>query len=417
LADLAAIVKINHDESKHLVAIHNDNTFFAVAYYATLSKKMRRLLGDETGAFTSRLVTGLATLESAKPVFEIYRLFELVAISPELTKIFQMTEVNDILNRLQESQHQEVKDFLTQMTQFLLKYGYRAVSEAELMHPSWEEDPSFVFSMIQNYLNASKAGKVENPQVIETRQRLERQSAVREMHARLGFFNRRIFDYLLKETCTFIPGRENNKAVVMMGSNEVKRAMNEIGRRLVKSGQIEDKKDLYFLTIDEILALCRGEGVDVNGLIPNRKAEYYRNQTVRLPETFRGHPRPLPPEEEASNEAAQGTQVLKGLPISPGRVTGPARVILDPMQESRIAPGEILVAPVTDASWTPLFLLAKGLVVDIGGLLSHGSVVAREYGIPGVLNVINGTKRIKNGQIITVDGNRGEVYLHPQSGQ
>jgi pyruvate,water dikinase len=106
--------------------------------------------------------------------------------------------------------------------------------------------------------------------------------------------------------------------------------------------------------------------------------------------------------------------VLKGLPLSPGRVTGPARVIMDPRKNAHIERGEILVCPVTDTGWTPLFIMAKGLVVDVGGLLSHGSIVAREYGIPGVLNVMVGTKFIQTGQIITVDGDRGEVYLHKE---
>ena len=120
-------------------------------------------------------------------------------------------------------------------------------------------------------------------------------------------------------------------------------------------------------------------------------------------------PGPIHKEEEIAE-----THVLKGLPVSPGRVTGPARVIMDPRRDPHLEEGEILVAPVTDTGWTPLFILAKGLVVDVGGLLSHGSIVAREYGIPGVLNVMVGTKLIKTGQIITVDGAKGEVYLHEE---
>jgi pyruvate,water dikinase len=107
--------------------------------------------------------------------------------------------------------------------------------------------------------------------------------------------------------------------------------------------------------------------------------------------------------------------VLRGLGVSPGRVTGRARVILDPRTESRIEQGEILVAPVTDTGWTPFFLVAAALVVDVGGLLSHGSIVAREYGIPGVLNVLHGTRRIRTGQTLTVDGSRGEVIIHPET--
>ncbi|HEY8492099.1 MAG TPA: PEP-utilizing enzyme, partial [Dehalococcoidia bacterium] len=135
-----------------------------------------------------------------------------------------------------------------------------------------------------------------------------------------------------------------------------------------------------------------------------------RNAGVRLPESFTGRPVPL---RDGDAPPPEGT-VLRGIPVSPGRATGRARVILDPRLDARIQPGEVLVAPVTDAGWTPLFVPAAAVVVDVGGPLSHGSTVAREYGLPAVVNVKTGTRMIKDGQIITVDGSRGLVYLEPE---
>ena len=103
--------------------------------------------------------------------------------------------------------------------------------------------------------------------------------------------------------------------------------------------------------------------------------------------------------------------VLEGTPVSPGLVTGRARVIVDPTTDGPMQPGEILVAPVTDAGWTPLFALASGLVVDMGSALSHGSTVAREYGLPAVVNVRRGTKSIRTGDLVQVDGRRGVVTI------
>ena len=132
------------------------------------------------------------------------------------------------------------------------------------------------------------------------------------------------------------------------------------------------------------------------------------NNEIELPEAFRGRPVPRP---KSTRMVERTGRVLTGIPVSPGRVTGKARVILSPRTDAKILPGEILVAPVTDAGWTPLFLVARGLVVDVGGLLSHGSIVAREYGIPGVINVKDATRIIRDGEMITVDGDRGEVIL------
>jgi pyruvate,water dikinase len=128
---------------------------------------------------------------------------------------------------------------------------------------------------------------------------------------------------------------------------------------------------------------------------------------VLLPQTFRGRPQPLQP----TNLPLPDGHQLEGIAVSPGRVTGRARVILDPRQDGEIEPGEILVAPVTDAGWTPLFIAAAGVVVDVGSTLSHGSTVAREYGLPAVVNVKHGTRLIRSGQTITVDGTHGVVVL------
>jgi len=138
-----------------------------------------------------------------------------------------------------------------------------------------------------------------------------------------------------------------------------------------------------------------------------RRAEEERNKRVVLPETFKGRPKPLRPGQQRLPEG----RVLRGIAVSPGRVTGRARVIIDPRIDATIEPGEILVAPVTDAGWTPLFVAAAAIVVDVGGTLSHGSTVAREYGLPAVVNVKHGTRMIRTGQTITVDGTQGLVIL------
>jgi len=177
---------------------------------------------------------------------------------------------------------------------------------------------------------------------------------------------------------------------------------------LVEQGAANRPEDLFFLTDSEItrFLLAPGGGHDFRAVVARRRRELERNRYVRLPERFRGRPVPLPPDL-----AHAAGEVLKGIPVSPGQVTGRARVILDPRTDGPLLPGEILVAPVTDAGWTPLFALAAGLVVDLGSALSHGSTVAREYGLPAVVNVRNGTTHIRTGDIIAVDGMAGTVTV------
>ena len=213
---------------------------------------------------------------------------------------------------------------------------------------------------------------------------------------------------MISEAHKLISARENSKALVIKGFNENKKIYKELNKRFLKKGVFNEEEDIYFITLSELLVLCRGEKPDFSESINRRREEYLRNQDVILPELFTGRPEPV---NNVSSEIPS-SNILKGLPVSPGCVTGPARVILDLKKDTYIKSGEILVAPLSDASWTPLFLMAKAIVIDIGGLLSHGSVVAREFGIPGVLNVVFGTKVIKTGQIITVDGAKGEVTIH-----
>ena len=406
LEDFAELLDFKSREGREIITLHILNSQLSPAYYGALRKLARNWLGDEIGAFSARLVTGLATMESARPTVGIYRLYRFVADSPGLKRLFLENEAREILPLFESSHEAEAEEFRGRLDAFLKQYGYRAVAEAEMRAPSWDEDPTFVLAMIKNYL---RAGRVEDPADIEARQRKDREAATREAFAGLGFFKRGIFKWVLKEACTFLVARENGKALTILGLHDLKKTLRVLGKRLFEEGMLQDPDDIYFLSMEELIACCRGEKIDVQSLVPRRKEEYERDKTFTLPETFTGRPVPIQHEEELPE-----TSVLKGLPVSPGRVTGPARVIMDPREDAYLEEGEILVAPVTDTGWTPLFILAKGLVVDIGGLLSHGSIVAREYGIPGVLNVMVGTKLIKTGQIITVDGGKGEVYLHEE---
>lgn len=185
-----------------------------------------------------------------------------------------------------------------------------------------------------------------------------------------------------------------------------------VSHRLAEEGLLGHPDDVFFLTHQEVedIALGRGTKEPIDDLVARRRREYQRNLTVVLPEYSHGRPRPLTPKEL---EAREDIALLEGTGVSPGTVTGRARVITDPLRNAEIKPGEVLVAPVTDAAWTPLFVTASATVVDVGGPLSHGSIVAREFGIPCVVNVGKATSLIRTGQLITVDAGRGKVYLHP----
>ena len=180
--------------------------------------------------------------------------------------------------------------------------------------------------------------------------------------------------------------------------------MKPVGEELAKSGRIELPDDIFFLTLEEARRALGGE--DMRSTVAAHRATHER-------ESGRRHiPRVLLSDgtdaEAALSSVREGG--LRGTPASPGSITGVARVIMSP-HGARLEPGEILVAPSTDPGWTPLFLTAGGLVMEMGGMMSHGAVVAREYGIPAVVGVAGATERIATGQRLTVDGSAGVISV------
>jgi len=372
-----------------------------------LGRLTERWLGDENGVLQARLCTGLSGVESAQPAYELWDLAGLVLRSDRLRRAFDPTDPSEIEQRLAAQQNDDIDAFRARLGEFLTHHGHRSVMEAEASARSWEEDLPTVFAMIRNYLHADPAA---DPRRIAERQRRTREQATKEALHRLRWWQRLIFRYALGQAQEWVVMREHTKSLMVRATNRGRRLTRELARRLVDRGLLDETWDFYDLTWDEARALVRGslDRDEASAHIRRRKAEEERNSGVLLPEMFQGRPKPLRP----SDMLLPDGDVLEGIAVSPGRVTGPARVILDPRQDAAIEPGEILVAPVTDAGWTPLFVVASGIVVDIGGSLSHGSTVAREYGLPAVVNVKHGTRMIRTGQMITVDGSRGVVVLN-----
>jgi pyruvate,water dikinase len=275
--------------------------------------------------------------------------------------------------------------------------------------PTWRTDPAPIVAIVAAYLDLPED---RSPPAILERQEKERLRLTAELEARMNPIKRRYFLWGLKQAQQWVSLREFTKSVIVRGTRLVDYYAPEVGKRLVDAGLIAVPRDLFFLTTDEVTdALLGKASSDYDERVARRQREYERNRHVELPERFRGHPAPLEP--DYSHHAGE---VITGTPVSPGLVTGRARIIHDPASDGPMLPGEILVAPVTDAGWTPLFALASGLVVDMGSALSHGSTVAREYGLPAVVNVRRGTHSIRTGDLIAVNGTKGTVTVLEEAG-
>ncbi|MFZ2424180.1 MAG: PEP-utilizing enzyme, partial [Anaerolineae bacterium] len=201
--------------------------------------------------------------------------------------------------------------------------------------------------------------------------------------------------------------RETPKFSIIRAMGILRQVLLDSGRALVAAGILEQAEDVFFLTTAELQQLASGARAAWKPLVAARRASYDREKQRRQV------PRLLLSDGQvfyAGLGASNADGAITGSPVSPGVVEGVVHVVLDP-RGAQLAPGEILVCPGTDPAWTPLFLAAGGLVMEVGGLMTHGSVVAREYGIPAVVGVHEATTRLKTGQRIRVDGSVGRVTV------
>lgn len=203
--------------------------------------------------------------------------------------------------------------------------------------------------------------------------------------------------------------RENIKSEIIKVLATLRKLLIELGRRLHTANILVDPDDIFFLTLEEIEPVVSAKAqFDIRNVIAERRAEYNKWLSVTPPDVIVGR---FDPDDYISEQVETDVDVLKGLAVSPGVATGKAKVILRTDSNTQLEAGEILVAPFTDPGWVPYFLPAAGLVMNQGSLLSHGSIVAREFGIPAVVNVGHATEIIKTGQTIQVDGNQGIVKI------
>ena len=295
---------------------------------------------------------------------------------------------------------------------FLRLYGHRGVAEIDLGLPRWSEDPTYILGVLANYL------RLEDPELAPDvqfrRAAREAEKMVAELTgraARKGSLRGALVGFLLRRARALAGLREMPKFCIILLFARVRALLWLVGEELAEAGRLRKADDIFFASLPEARAALAGE--DLRSVVRERRAVYAQ-------EVKRRHvPRVLlsdgtEPAAETPDAPGAAPGALRGTPASGGVVAGRARVILEPSGAS-LEPGEILVAPSTDPGWTPLFLTAGGLVMEMGGAMSHGAVVAREYGIPAVVGVPDATERIRTGQRISVDGSSGTVATEPQS--
>ncbi|WP_060902883.1 PEP-utilizing enzyme [Streptomyces europaeiscabiei] len=355
------------------------------------------------------LIGGLGDVDSASPSDGLWTLSRQVAASAELTALFD--EGPAAVERALDGAIGDVKAFRDAFEEFLATSGDRGPNEWDIHALSWEAAPVQALALVDRIRHSSDDG---SPAARRARLSSRREQTAREIRDALPEDAQPMFDAGMHASQVWIPARERTKANCVTVVNEIRMAVRELGRRGVEAGRLAAPEDVMMLLdteLDDYVADPEAFGP----VIAQRLQEYAGLHELEPPffiaDDARTEIDTWPRRAEERTEAAVEGDALSGVGGSHGTYTGRVRVVTDPASCEALEPGEVLVAPITDAAWTPLFLVAGAAVVDVGAINSHAVVVCRELGIPAVISVEGGTRRLRDGMVITVDGDRGTVTV------
>ena len=368
-----------------------------------------RWLGEDWRALLNGALQGQAAVISAQQIVRLAEVADMVRRDPKATSWFAAEGWSPVGFRCQL----KGTEFLRAFDRYLEDYGHRGVGESDVMSPRFADRPELLLAVLRTQILAPTSA---TPADILQRQTVVRERALAEIRARFGWrFHRwAIFSWWYRRLCRFFALREANRHHLMYYSAAARSLLLRLGEWLVERGRLSSREDIFYFKIEERADLLAGGSSDWRGVIQARRAERDRYLTISVPDTIRDWNDVVRGTDASSVVASEG--ILRGTPISGGRVVGPVRFVRSMEDWSRVSRGDILVVSVIDPGMAPLFGVAAGLVAEMGGTLSHGAIIAREYGLPAVANVPGITTRLKEGDRISVDAERGEIIIQEQAG-
>lgn len=366
-------------------------------------------LGDPSLAM--RLVAGVGDVDSAAPSYAMWSLGRMIAGSKVLTAAFD-AGVDGIVDRLRASGDGDADRFLAEFEKFIYDFGSRGPNEWETSSPSWETRPELALTAVDRMRLAQAS---EDPVEKNRRLAAEREALAPTVLAQLEG-NPEVHGQMAAaiHACqVFLPARERTKTTIIRLVNELRVANNALGARMVREGVYRRPTSGSMLCeaeLDDFLSRPDSFAATIR----EREEHYASLFDLDPPFILDGAVPPLSrwPRRDRHVAPVDAGTTLQGIPGCPGHATGRARVVLDPLDPRGLEPGDVLIAPLTDPAWTPLFVPAGAVVVDVGAQLSHAIIVSRELGIPCVVSVIDATKKIPDGAKVTVDGTAGTVTVH-----
>ncbi|PGS42005.1 phosphoenolpyruvate synthase [Bacillus cereus] len=369
-----------------------------------INEKMEQWLGEKNAADTlSQSVQNNITSEMGLALMDVA---DVIRPYPEVIAYLQHVEDDSFLNELvQFKGGEKARD---DISAFLNKYGMRCSGEIDITKTRWREKPTTIIPMILNHIRDFEAGasKQKFEEGLQEALKKEEELVNRLQHLPDGKQKVEETKQMIRNIRNCIGYREYPKYGMINRYFIYKQALLKEAEQLVQSGVIREVDDIYYLTFEELHEAVRTNKLDYE-LIQKQKKDYKLYEKLTPPRIMTSDGEIITGKYKRENLPVDA---IVGLPVSSGVIEGRARIILN-MEEGNLEEGDILVTAFTDPGWTPLFVSIKGLVTEVGGLMTHGAVIAREYGLPAVVGVENATKLIKDGQRIRVHGTEGYIEV------
>ncbi|MEE2768921.1 MAG: PEP-utilizing enzyme [Actinomycetota bacterium] len=368
-------------------------------------------IGDPT--VPMKLVAGIGGVDSAEPSYRMWTISRSIRSSQELTSEFD-EGIDSVLDRIRASDSEDAQAFMEAWDAFIHDFGSRGPNEYEMSSEVWETNPTLALAALDRVRHQSDD---ESPTIRNQAKAQERLALVEDVRDRVGKLGNEELSGQYEAALVAANQlwfRERTKTNIVRVIHEARMAFRELGRRHAEAGNLEDPSHIFMLLNEEVESFV-AEPSSLTATLVERHGQWLELWDLEPPFIIRdGEVPPLsqwPNRGKASADVTEVGEVLQGVPGCPGTVRGTARVVLDPHDPGNLTPGDIMVAPLTDPAWTPLFMTAAGVVVDVGGQISHAVIVSRELGLPCVVSVEHASIRIPDGATIEVDGDTGQVTV------
>jgi pyruvate,water dikinase len=406
-AEVAARITSFNDDLRHFFCHHIVASLAAGVGLGAVAQVCAAIGKPE---LSLTLVAGIGDVDSAGASRGMWTLSRTARAAAEVTAAFD-AGLDGLLGRLRDLDSVAGKAFCADLEAFLDDWDFRGQSEWEIRAETWRTEPEIALSMIARL---RLVGDDEDPHVKNAVRAAEREAAAAGIRTALaGHEALSQFEAALHAAALWVRARERQRTSTAMLIHELRLAALELGRRGVAAGTLPDVKRVFMLFADELPAYTANPASFADTLAERERV--YRELFDYIPPfVVAGQPAPYTEWERRDAHTAEALGaggVLTGVSGCPGVARGRARIVLNPDEADDLEPGDVLVAPITDPSWTPLFAAASAVVVNVGAPFSHAAIVSRELGIPCVVSALDATVRIPEGALLEVDGTTGTVTV------